>query len=148
MVLTASPIDYHCDHEATSVLVRDACFGASAPNYNTNTPEPAPALPAIPHLYFVDPVAGVSRSGESIAADFIVDVGATFDMKRGMLAKHASQRDWLRRQHGIDDYLDTMERWTRERGRAGGVEFGEGFRRYGGHPYPQRPAWKSYWGRM
>src|SRR4051794_41155803 len=26
LVLTASPIDYHCDHEATSSLVRDACF--------------------------------------------------------------------------------------------------------------------------
>src|SRR5690349_3914467 len=32
IVLTASPADYHCDHEATSALVRDACFAASAPN--------------------------------------------------------------------------------------------------------------------
>src|SRR5882724_1564289 len=28
LVLTASPIDYHCDHETTSILVRDACFSA------------------------------------------------------------------------------------------------------------------------
>ena len=33
IVITAAPADYHCDHEATSELVRDACFGASAPNY-------------------------------------------------------------------------------------------------------------------
>src|SRR5579863_9894244 len=32
VILTASPIDYHCDHEATSVLVRDACFAASVPD--------------------------------------------------------------------------------------------------------------------
>src|SRR3954470_7419919 len=30
VVITASPIDYHCDHEATSILVRDSCFAASA----------------------------------------------------------------------------------------------------------------------
>src|SRR5437764_6303431 len=40
LVLTAAPVDYHCDHEATSVLVRDACFGASAPNYQTHADEP------------------------------------------------------------------------------------------------------------
>ena len=50
LVLTSSPIDYHCDHEATSVLVRDACFGASAPNYSTGAADPADPLPAIPHL--------------------------------------------------------------------------------------------------
>lgn len=137
VVLTASPMDYHCDHEATSVLVRDACFASSAPNYHTNAPEPAPALPGIPHLYYMDPAAGVNRFGETIQADFLVDVGTTFDMKRAMLTKHASQRDWLRKQHGMDDYLDTVERWTRERGRAGGSVFAEGFRRYPGHPYPQ-----------
>ena len=35
IVLTASPVDYHCDHEATSALVRDACFAAPAPNYQS-----------------------------------------------------------------------------------------------------------------
>src|SRR5690242_3784647 len=33
IVLTASPTDYLCDHEAASALVRDACFGAPIPNY-------------------------------------------------------------------------------------------------------------------
>ncbi|MCL6506061.1 MAG: hypothetical protein K6T59_03460 [Bryobacteraceae bacterium] len=35
--------------------------------------------------------------------------------------------------------VETMERWTRECGRRAGLEFGEGFRRYKGHPYPQTP---------
>src|SRR5206468_1034875 len=37
VVITASPVDYHCDHEATSALVRDACFAAPAPNYHSGT---------------------------------------------------------------------------------------------------------------
>src|SRR5450755_491893 len=32
LVLTAAPVDYLCDHEATSELVRDACFAAPARN--------------------------------------------------------------------------------------------------------------------
>src|SRR6476620_10734207 len=31
VVITASPADYHPDHEAASQLVRDACFAASVP---------------------------------------------------------------------------------------------------------------------
>ena len=33
-----------------------------------------------------------------------------------MLAEHPSQRDWLRQHHGIDEYLEMMERWTRANG--------------------------------
>src|SRR3984957_17963902 len=47
VVLTAAPADYMSDHETTSTLVRDACFGGSAPNYATHAPSPAPALTAI-----------------------------------------------------------------------------------------------------
>ena len=139
VVITASPIDYHCDHEATSILVRDSCFAASAPNYATHAAEPAPALDRIPHLYFMDSVGGVDREGRPQMPDFFVDVRSTIDRKREMLACHASQRNWLRRQHGIDEYLDMMLRWTREVGARCGVEYAEGFRLYPGHPYPQSP---------
>jgi len=139
VILTASPVDYMVDHEVTSSLVRDACFGAPVKNYLTYDPAPAPPLPAIPHLYLMDPVGGVDREGKPVTPDFIVDVEPAFEEKKLMLARHKSQRDWLLRHHGIDDYLDTMERWTRERGRQAGLEFGEGFRLYKGHPYPQTP---------
>jgi LmbE family N-acetylglucosaminyl deacetylase len=115
VVLTASPIDYHCDHEATSVLVTAACFAAPIPNYDTGAR--AAPLAAIPHLYFLDP-------------DFIIDVTLKMDLKAAMLAKHVSQRAWLKRQHGIDDYIERMKQWTRSRG-------GEGFRQYKVHPWPQ-----------
>ena len=68
-----------------------------------------------------------------------MDIGTTFETKRAMLAEHSSQREWLRQQHGMDDYLLTMERWTREMGRRAGVVFAEGFRHYRGHPYPETP---------
>jgi LmbE family N-acetylglucosaminyl deacetylase len=137
VVLTASPADYHCDHEATSALVHDACFAASAPNYATGTAAP---LERIPHLYFMDATSATDRDGRPQTADFYVDVASTFAVKRAMLGCHESQRAWLQRQHSIDDYLETMERWTRSVGRRAGCEFAEGFRRYKGHPYPQSPV--------
>ena len=139
IVLTASPIDYMCDHEATSELVRDACFAAPAPNYSTRVDGPAPPLDAIPHLYFMDAVGGVDREGRPQPADFYVDVSATFGTKKTMLGEHRSQREWLRQHHGMDDYIDQMAQWSRKQGDRAGVEYAEGFRRYKGHPYPETP---------
>ncbi|HTM47880.1 MAG TPA: hypothetical protein VL285_04335, partial [Bryobacteraceae bacterium] len=68
---------------------------------------------------------------------FYVDVKAVFGKKVEMLARHKSQREWLKKHHDIDDYMEMMERWTREVGRRAGLELAEGFRRYKGHPYPQ-----------
>ena len=137
LVLTSSPVDYHCDHEATSVLVRDACFAASTPNYKA--PGSGTPLDRIPHLYFMDSIDGADRDGGVVTPDFFVDVTKAFERKRAMLACHESQRAWLRQQHGIDDYIAQMEQWTRSRGRHCGVRYAEGFRRYPGHPYPQTP---------
>lgn len=139
LVITASPVDYLVDHEVTSRLVRDACFGAPVRNYDTSAWGAAGPLARIPHLYFADPIGGVDREGQLVLPDFVVDISSTFDTKRRMLAQHRSQREWLRKQHGVDEYLEMMERWTRARGGLVGIEFGEGFRQYRGHPYPQSP---------
>ncbi len=138
IVLTASPSDYLCDHEATSRLVRDACFTASVRNYLT--PAPQSALSAIPSLYFMDPIAQMTRNGEIVTPDFTIDISSTFDTKTAMLAKHESQRAWLKQQHGLDDYLKQMEEWTRACGSRAGVAFGEGLRHYKVHPYPDQPV--------
>jgi N-acetylglucosamine malate deacetylase 1 len=133
LILTASPVDYLSDHEAVSALVRDACFTAPMPNYRAA----GRPIEAIPHLYFMDPIGGRDREDRFVRPEFIVDVTATFERKREMLATHASQREWLRRHHGIDEYLQSMERWTRDCGALVDVEYGEGFRQYHGHAYPQ-----------
>jgi N-acetylglucosamine malate deacetylase 1 len=137
MILTAAPSDYHADHEATSQLVRDACFTASVPNYAT--PSRSPALSAIPHLYFVDAVDQRDRHGNPLLPDFTIDVASIFETKTAMLAQHESQRAWLLKQHGVNDYLKQMELWTRACGNRAGIELGEGFRQYRVHPFPQSP---------
>lgn len=139
VVLTASPGDYMADHETASELVRDACFAAPMPNYKTGAADAAPPVPAIPHLYFMDPLGGQDREGRPVVPDFFVDVAETFETKKAMLAAHASQRNWLLQHHGVDDYMLQMERWTRTQGAAADVALAEGFRHYKGHPYPETP---------
>lgn len=137
VVLTASPEDYLCDHEITSQLVRDACFCASLPNYSAGgSAEP---LGGIPHLYFMDPIEMLDRSGRRVVPDFTIDVESSIETKAAMLSKHESQRAWLKQQHGIDNYIDKMTEWTRSCGARAGLSFGEGFRHYRVHPYPQDP---------
>ena len=136
LILTAPPVDYHCDHEATSALVRDACFAAPIPNYKTQQWEPAPPLERIPHLYYVDLLGGADREGKPHSVGFHVDVTPVFEIKRAMLACHESQRNWLIRQHGIDEYLDAQAAWSSKRGVEIGAAHGEAFRQYLGHPYP------------
>jgi LmbE family N-acetylglucosaminyl deacetylase len=135
IVLTSSPVDYMADHEMTSALVRDACFAAPAALYRTESA----ALAAIPYLYYMDPLTGRYPDGSDAIRDFCVDVGPVFAQKRAMLEQHASQRDWLRSHHGMDNYILEMEAATRAAGGAFGCEFGEGFRQYRGHAYPQTP---------
>jgi LmbE family N-acetylglucosaminyl deacetylase len=136
IVITASPVDYHPDHEAVSVLVRDACFASTVPNYHSG---PATHLDAIPHLYFMDPIGGRDRNGWRIRPDFGVDITAHMETKRRMLAAHHSQLEWVARQHGVDDYLGSMEAWAERRGRDFGVAQAEGFRHYRHQPYPRTP---------
>jgi LmbE family N-acetylglucosaminyl deacetylase len=136
LVITASPIDYHPDHEAISLLARDACFAAPVANYRTG---PSQALDHIPALYFMDSIGGRDRDGVRIPRHFTVDVCATFSTKQAMLAQHRSQADWVAKQHGIVDHLADMVAWTRRVGRDAGVEYAEGFRQYRHPPYPKTP---------
>ena len=136
LILTAPPTDYMPDHEITSRLVRDAAVNASVPNYVTRQWDPAPATAAMPDLYYVDPIDGVDWYGQQVPYDFIVDVSSTFDLKLKMLACHASQREWLRRQHGMDEYLEACRRHSARRGKLISAAHGEAFRQHCGHPYP------------
>ncbi len=135
LVITAPPIDYHCDHEATSNLVRDACFAAPAPNYAAE----GPVLKAIPHLYFTDPAEGTDRDSRPAPPHFVVDISSVLAKKRDMLAAHESQRLWLQEHHHMDNYLETMEQWSAKVGNYAGFAYGEGFRHYRMHPYPTTP---------
>src|SRR5262249_7784064 len=135
VVLTHSPADYMLDHEMTSTVVRAAAFGAPIPNFcRADGPPP---LAHIPHLYYCDPIEGKDALGRDVPPGFGIDVSGVIDGKAAMLACHASQRDWLLKHHGMDQYLQAMRDWAARRGRAHGVAFAEGFRQHLGHSYPQ-----------
>jgi N-acetylglucosamine malate deacetylase 1 len=146
LVFTAPPVDYMADHEVTSKLVRDASFNASVPNYATDVDSPAPPLAHIPHLYYMDAVLGVDNFGDPLPIGGLIDVSSVFEKKRAMLACHESQRNWLMRQHGIDEYLEMQSRWSRRRGWEINVEYAEAFRQHRGHPYPHDDLLRSLLG--
>jgi LmbE family N-acetylglucosaminyl deacetylase len=136
IILTHSPADYMLDHEVTSTLARAAAFAAPIPNFLRERNLP-PALDQIPHLYYCDPIEGKDPLGYAAVPGFTIDISSVIDTKAAMLAAHASQRDWLLKHHGLDQYLQSMRDWGAERGRESGVAFAEGFRQHLGHSYPQ-----------
>ena len=136
VVLTHSPADYMLDHEMTSTVVRAAAFAAPIPNFLRDR-DLGPPLEHIPHLYYCDPIEGKDPLGRPVDPLFGIDVGGVIDTKAEMLVCHASQRDWLLKHHGLDQYVTAMRAWGAERGRRWGVAFAEGFRQHLGHSYPQ-----------
>jgi N-acetylglucosamine malate deacetylase 1 len=136
VVLTHSPADYMVDHEMTSTIARAAAFAAPAPNFMDGRGYPR-ALEHIPHLYYCDPIEGKDPLGRDIPPSFCIDISKVIDTKAGMLAAHASQREWLQKHHGMDQYLQAMKDWGKHRGQQCGVAFAEGFRQHLGHSYPQ-----------
>jgi LmbE family N-acetylglucosaminyl deacetylase len=136
LVLTHSPADYMLDHEVTSTLVRAAAFAAPIPNFLAERHLPPP-LEHIPHLYYCDPIEGKDALGQEVEPHFRIDISAVINDKAAMLAAHASQRDWLLKHHGMDQYVQSMRDWSAERGRQVAVPYAEGFRQHKGHSYPQ-----------
>jgi LmbE family N-acetylglucosaminyl deacetylase len=136
IVLTHSPADYMLDHEMTSTLARAAAFAAPIPNFEAGRQPPSP-LDAIPHLYYCDPIEGKDLLGRPWEPGFCIDISSVIETKAAMLACHASQRDWLLKHHGMDQYLQAMRDWSARRGQAHGVAYAEGFRQHLGHSYPQ-----------
>lgn len=139
LVLTHSPADYLVDHEETARLTRSAAFAAGAPLYRTGEVPPAESLDATPALYYADPVEGVDAMGRRVSPQFYVDVGERIDEKAELLARHASQREWLRAYHGMDRYIEQMKEYARSYGEECGAEYAEGFRQHRGHGYPREP---------
>lgn len=137
IVITQPSADYMVDHEMTGQLVRAACFMAPIPNFVTHDPDPAPPLSKTPHLYYAMPLDNKDIHGHSVEPDFVVDISDVLERKAELLACHASQRDWLRAHHGMDEYIEAMKRQSAEMGARIGRPYGEGFRQHLGHGYPQ-----------
>ena len=136
IVITHPPHDYMPDHEITILVVRAACFGAPARNYDTGRRPAAAGTGGIPHLYYASPASGTDIFGRQAEYSVMVDISSVMGLKADMLACHESQREWLRAQHGMDQYIEEMRHWGAQLGEKIGVEYAEAFRQHVGHPYP------------
>lgn len=135
LVFTHPRQDYMLDHEQVHLLARMASFIFAAPNASSKIPVPVSAH--VPHLYYCDPLGGVDPyTGTPAPAQTLIDVTAAHAVKLKMLACHASQREWLRAHHGIDEYLDSTRRHDANRGQQLGVRYAENFVQHRGHAYP------------
>jgi len=141
MVITHSPNDYISDHEITSLLVRNACFYASIPNYETKAGAAGCTL-KIPYLYYAQPMEGIDIFGKEVTPQFYVDISGWMQQKSEMLACHESQRNWLRAHHGMDEYIESMRRFNTSLGQRASkvsgrlITYAEAFRQHCGHAYP------------
>jgi LmbE family N-acetylglucosaminyl deacetylase len=133
LVFTHAPRDYMMDHEMVSLLARAASFAYGIPNVS-DVPRPAGAV--VPHLYYCDPIEGSDPLGNVVEPTTLVDVTGAYERKAAMLACHASQREWLRAHHGMDEYMDAMRRHAEGRGKRRGVRYAEAFVQHRGHSYP------------
>lgn len=139
VVFTHSPDDYHLDHEQTSKLVRAATFAAPIPNFLHNRPdsvEPNPILEAIPHLFYCDPLDGTDVFGNRIKPSFRIDISAVIENKEEALNCHVSQRAWLLKHHGVDNFAESMREWSAEEANGTNATYAEGYRQHLGHSYP------------
>ena len=140
LVIAPSREDYMADHVETYRIVLEAAFASTVPNWRTEPgPEAHPPCERIPAVLYADPIGLTDWEGRRLEARQAVDITGVIEVKEKMLAAHESQRSWLRAQHGEDEYLLSMRRWSAERARdfrRGSVKFAEGFNRHRGHGFP------------
>ncbi|WP_338000664.1 PIG-L deacetylase family protein [Bremerella sp. P1] len=135
LVITHPREDYMLDHEQTHLLARSASFSFPIPNASSIPLSPGTH---IPHLYYADPIEGLNPyTGEPVTPTVTIDVSDVIERKAEMLACHASQREWLRAHHGMDEYLEAMKRHSAQRGQLIGTNYAESFRQHLGHAFPQ-----------
>ncbi|NLX12785.1 MAG: PIG-L family deacetylase [Phycisphaerales bacterium] len=143
VVFAPSPQDYMIDHETASRVVQMAAFAAGIPLLETPGYSP---INYVPHVYYSDSIDGRDIFGDSIEPRILVDISDVIGIKEQMLCCHETQRDWLLKHHGIDEYVMTMKKMSAERGGRIGRPFAEGFRQHLGHPYPQNNILKTVLG--
>ena len=129
IVLTHSPVDYMEDHTNTCRLAVTAAFARGMPNFLTDPPRPAVNGPVT--VYHAQPYSHRDPLGKLIEPELVVDTTDLIELKKKMLAKHASQKEWLDESQGVNSYLDSMAALDAEVGRMSSIfQHAEGWRRH------------------
>ena len=129
IILAQPPLDYMEDHMNACRLVVTAAFAREMPNFATLPPEPHYLGDTV--IYHAMPAGLATGLRQPVEPELFVDIGTTLTRKRAMLAKHASQQEWLNVSQGMEAYLNKMEDFSRQVGRLSGrFAVAEGWRRH------------------
>jgi N-acetylglucosamine malate deacetylase 1 len=129
IVLTHSPVDYMEDHTNTCRLAVTAAFSRGMPNFVTDPPRAA--VNELVTVYHAQPYSHRDPLGKVIEPALVVDTTDLIELKKKMLSKHVSQKQWLDESQGVNSYLDTMAELDAEVGRMSSIfKFAEGWRRH------------------
>jgi len=129
ILLTHSPDEYMEDHSNTCRLALTAAFARGMRNFSTDPPRPTVDQPVT--VYHALPYGLRDPLRRRVRPGMYVDISSVIEAKREMLAKHASQKQWLDESQGLDSYLITMEDMSREVGRMSGrYDYAEGWIRH------------------
>ncbi len=129
ILLVQSPQDYMEDHMNACRLAVSAAFTRTMVNFRTDPPvAPVDGQVTVYHALpwgLRDPLRKKIEPGQ------YVDISPVIDQKKRALACHASQKEWLDQQQGLDSYITAMEGMAAEVGRMSGIfEYAEGWRRH------------------
>lgn len=119
IIIAHGPTDYHPDHRAVAQLSEDARIPSSIRLVETSLPH----LDHVPHLFFMDNVAGIGFEPEAY-----VNISSVIEVKRQMLLCHKSQDEWMRSLYGDCSITDLMEKNAAHRGAALGANYAEAFK--------------------
>jgi LmbE family N-acetylglucosaminyl deacetylase len=129
VILTHAPKDYMEDHMTTSRLAVTAAFARGIPGYRT-TPRRA-ATPGAVTIYHASPHGLRDGLRRLVRPGAFVDTTTVHERKRAALECHASQRWFLDSTQGMDDYVRTMDEFSRAVGKLSGrFRHAEGWRRH------------------
>jgi LmbE family N-acetylglucosaminyl deacetylase len=129
VILTQSPQDYMEDHVNTARLTVTAAFSRGVPNYRS-TPRRPPVFTDVT-IYHASPHGLRDTLRRRVHPGAFVNTTSVHEQKRAALACHASQRQWLDASQGMDNYIGTMDAFSRELGRLSRrFRHAEGWRRH------------------
>jgi LmbE family N-acetylglucosaminyl deacetylase len=129
VVLTHALADYMEDHMITARLAVTGTFARGIPNYRS-IPARKPVLEPCT-IYHAMPHGQRTPTRVRVFPEIYVDTTSVQARKRGALACHASQKEWLDKTQGQESYLHTMEDFSRALGRrTKKFQFAEGWIRH------------------
>ncbi|MCX7886755.1 MAG: LmbE family protein, partial [Verrucomicrobiae bacterium] len=129
ILLVHSPQDYMEDHMNACRLAVSAAFVRGMRNFYT-IPRRKPVAGDVT-LYHAMPVGLRDPLRRRGIPGAFVNTTSVFERKKAALAAHRSQQDWLAKSQKMNQYLATMEWYSRELGKMSGrFEHAEGWRRH------------------